>query len=133
MISLDTNVLIRYVVRDEIAQYRLASELIQQSRAGGQAALVTLLVMLESEWVLRSAYSYSKPQIIATFVSLLESGDLQIENENVLEKALHLWATRAANFANCLILAQGAALGCNNMITFDKRASKLPGATLLRS
>jgi predicted nucleic-acid-binding protein len=132
MISLDTNVLIRYVVRDELAQYRLASDLINRSTAEGQAALATLLVMMETEWVLRSAYRYSKPQILAIFDGLLTSGDLRIENEIVLEQALRFWSTRAVSFANCLILANSLALGCSEMFTFDKSASKLPGATLLR-
>ena len=132
MISLDTNVLIRYVVRDNAVQSQLASGLIDRCVADGHPAVVTLLAVLETEWVLRSAYHYSKRQILAIFAGLLESENLHIENEAVLERTLELWPRRTVNFANCLILAQSLALGCN-MVTLDKRASKLPGATLLRA
>jgi len=133
LIALDTNVLIRYMVPDDPLQFRLASDLIQRQRSYGQPALVTLLVILESEWVLRSAYRYSKSQIMSTFVSILKVRDVIVEDEDVLERALALWKLSQVNFANCLILARSSALGCSSMVTFDKTAAKkLPSCVLLK-
>lgn len=132
MISLDTNVMIRFIVRDEPSQYRLACELIQRAKESQQRAMVMLLVVLECEWVLRSAYRYSKSEIITTFSALRAAGEVQIEREAVLVEALEIWAQGKAHFANCLILASSRALGCTAMMTFDRQAGKLPGATLLR-
>jgi len=130
--ALDTNVLIRYVTQDDAAQYRLACDMVAGAITSGQPAVVTLLVILESEWVLRSAYQYDKAQIIAIFSDLLVSKNLFIEDETVLVQALRLWETRAVNFANCLILAKSLAMGCSEMFTFDKRAAKkLPNCLLL--
>lgn len=132
MVSLDTNVLIRFIVKDDDAQSRLAAELITKAKTSGKLALVTMLVVLECEWVLRSAYQFSKVEIISVLVGLLESGEVKIENDPELERALELWSRSTANFANCFILAHSRALGCATMYTFDKRASKLARCSLLR-
>lgn len=132
MVSLDTNVLIRFIVKDDVGQSRLAVELINNAKASGRLALVTTLVVLECEWVLRSAYQLSKDEIFAVFAGLLEAGEVNLENHPELEHALELWGQGAANFANCLILAHSRALGCSTMLTFDKRASKLANCTLLK-
>ena len=132
MVSLDTNVLIRFIVQDDAAQFRLAAKLIHQAKASGERAVVTMLVVLECEWVLRSAFQYSKIQIISAFGTLRGAGEVSIEDHPVLEDALEQWENSSANFANCLILAHSRALGCSTMVTFDKRASKLANCTLLK-
>lgn len=132
MVSLDTNVLIRFIVQDDAAQFRLAAGLIHNAKASGQRAIVTMLVVLECEWVLRSAYKYSKIQILSALGTLRQAGEVRVEEHPVLENALEMWEQSTANFANCLILAHSRALGCSTMVTFDKRASKLGNCTLLK-
>ena len=131
MVSLDTNVVIRFIVQDDASQFRLASGLIRQAKASGQWAVVTILVVLECEWVLRSGYQYSKIQILSLLHALVHDGDVLVEDYPVLEKALDLWEQSSAQFANCFILAKSLALGCSTMVTFDKRASKLVNCSLL--
>jgi predicted nucleic-acid-binding protein len=132
VVSLDTNVLIRFIVQDDVVQFRLAAQLVHQAKASGQRAVVTMLVVLECEWVLRSAYHYSKIQILSALGTLRTAGEVSIEDHPVLENALELWEQSTANFANCLILAHSRALGCSTMVTFDKRASKLANCALLK-
>lgn len=132
MVSLDTNVLIRFIVKDDVVQSRLAAGLINDAKASGQSAMVTMLVVLECEWVLRSAYQFSKIEILAVLAGLLRAGEVNLENDPVLEYALELWDRSTSNFANCFILAHSRALGCSTMVTFDKRASKLANCTLLK-
>ena len=132
MVALDTNVLIRFIVKDDIVQYRLAAGLIYDAKACGQRVLATMLVVLESEWVLRSAYRYSKSQILSVLNNLIYAGDISMENYPVLEVALDLWEASNAHFANCFIVAHSRALGCSTIFTFDKRASKLANCSLLK-
>ena len=54
MLGLDTNVLVRYLVRDDEAQFEKASRLIKREIGVGEAVFVSLPVLLETEWVLRS-------------------------------------------------------------------------------
>ena len=54
MIGLDTNVLVRFLVRDDEDQFERARKLIRRQAQDGQPVRISLLVLLETEWVLRS-------------------------------------------------------------------------------
>lgn len=131
MIGIDTNVLVRYLTRDDELQFEVARRLIQEEIAAGQPVLVSLLTLLEAEWVLRSCYRFAKADIASVFVSLLETCETAFEDEQTLEEALHSWKNSHADFADCLIVAKGRRLGCASVATFDAQAGKLPGAKLL--
>lgn len=127
MLGLDTNVLIRFLVNDDEEQFERARRLIGREVGNGESVLISLLVLLETEWVLRSRYGISKTQIIAAFSALLEAIELQFEDEPCVEEALFTWRESTADFADCLIDARHRALGCRATATFDTRASRLPG------
>jgi predicted nucleic-acid-binding protein len=127
MLGLDTNVLVRFLVRDDPAQYRRARRLIEDELRGGGTVFLSQLVLRETEWVLRSRYGYSKDEIMEAIVGMLESADLTMEDEASLEQALFAWRDSRAEFADCLIGARHLALGCRATATFDARAATLPG------
>jgi predicted nucleic-acid-binding protein len=129
MLGIDTNVLVRFLVQDDEVQFAKARKLIKREVAAGRRVFVNQLVLMETEWVLRSRYAIPKNQIIAAISSLLEAIDIQFEDEPVIEEALFIWKEAAANFADCLIGAKNRRLGCQATATFDIKASKLPGFT----
>ena len=88
---------------------------------------VSHLVLVETEWVLRSRYGLSKAEILGAFSGLLESAELQIEGEPSVEQALFIWKDSAAEFADCLIGMRHLQFGCQATASFDQRALKLPG------
>jgi len=127
MIGVDTNVLVRFLVRDDLEQFERARRLIKRETGGGETVLISLLVLLETEWVLRSRYAAAKSEILAAFAGLLESVEVEFEDEPSVEEAVFVWKDSAADFADCLISAHDRALGCRGTATFDARALKLPG------
>jgi predicted nucleic-acid-binding protein len=127
MIGIDTNVLVRFLVRDDERQFEKAQALIRREASRGEAVLISQLVLLEAEWVLRSRYTLSKSDILRAFSGLLDSVAFTIEDEPSLEQALFLWRDSAAEFADCLIGARHLNLGCRATASFDARALKLPG------
>ncbi len=127
MLGIDTNVLIRFLVRDNEAQFDKARKLIKREISAGRRVFVNQLVLMEAEWVLRSRYAVTKHQIIETMSGLLGADDLQLEDEPTIEEALFLWRDSAADFADCLIGAKNRRLGCRATASFDLKASRLPG------
>ena len=127
MLGLDTNVLVRFLVRDHEAQFERARRLIKREVGAQQKVLISLLVLLETEWVLRSRYSLQKNQIMDAVSGLLDAAELELEDEPTIEEALYHWKDCAADFADCLIAARHRRLGCRATATFDARAVKLPG------
>jgi len=127
MLGIDTNVLIRYLIRDDQPQYEKARRLIAREVSKGDPLLVSLLVLLESEWVLRSRYGLPKSEIVAAFSAMLDATDLVFEDEPSIEHAIYLWKDSSADFADCLIDARNLRLGCRATATFDGRALRLEG------
>jgi len=127
MLGVDTNVLVRFLVRDDEAQFEKARKLIKREVTAGRRVFVSLLVLLEAEWVLRSQYSLQKLLIIEAISGLLDAADVRFQDEPVIEEALFIWKDTTADFADCLIGAQNRRLGCRATATFDVKASRLPG------
>jgi predicted nucleic-acid-binding protein len=109
MLGIDTNVLVRYLVRDDQSQFERARRLIHRDVNTGGPVLVSLLVLLEMEWVLRSRYELAKPDIVAVLSSLLQTVDLAFEDEPSVEHAIYSWKNSLAEFADCLIDARATA------------------------
>ena len=126
MLGIDTNVLVRFLVHDDEAQFEKARKLIKREVSAGRRVFVNQLVLMETEWVLRSRYSVSKNQIIEAFSGLLDATDVQFEDEPAIEEAIFTWKEFTADFADCLIGAKNRRLGCRATATFDLKASKLP-------
>lgn len=127
MLGIDTNVLVRFLIRDDETQFERAHRLIKREVTAGRCVFVSQLVLLETEWVLRSRYALPKHVIIEAIAGLLDAADVEFEDEAAVEEALFLWKDTAADFADCLIGARNRRLGCEATATFDMRASKLPG------
>ena len=127
MLGLDTNVLVRFLVRDDETQYERARRLIRREAQAGAPACISLPVLLETEWVLRSRYQLSKAEILSAFSDLLSAVDVSFEDAAAIEEALFVWQDSGAQFADCLIGARYRALGCSATAAFDRGALKLPG------
>lgn len=127
MLGVDTNILVRFLVRDDETQFEKARRLIRREVAAGHRVFVSQLVLLETEWVLRSRYGLAKIEIIEVVSALLDANDVQFEDEPAIEEALFVWKDRSVGFADCLIGARNKRLGCSATATFDVKASKLPG------
>jgi predicted nucleic-acid-binding protein len=127
MIGIDTNVVVRLVVADDADQTRRARKLIDQSLGRDEPVLVSLLVLLESEWVLRSRYRFGREALLNIFRALLEARELVFEDEPALEEALFHWKDSPCGFADCLIAAHNRQMGCRSTATFDGKAARLPG------
>lgn len=127
MLGIDTNVVMRLIVRDDAEQTRRARKLIDQSLERDERVLVSLLVLIESEWVLRSSYGFKKDIVLEMFRALLEARELSFEDETAVEEALFRWKESSVGFADCLITAHNRQLGCRATATFDVKAARLPG------
>lgn len=132
MAALDTNVLLRYLVEDDVAQLAAARELIERCVREQQKLFVPVTVTLELEWVLRASFGYAKDEAVNVLSDLFSAAELSFESERALDVALHLYRGSPADFADCLHVALADQAGETPLWTFDKGASKLSGAQLVR-
>jgi len=128
VLGLDTNVVIRLIVADDAGQTRRARKLVERAVSRDEPVLVSLLVLLEAEWVLRSRYGFTRAGLLTIFRSLLAARELSFEDEPALEEALFHWKDSPRQFPDWLITAHNRQLGCRATDTFDAQAARLAGA-----
>jgi predicted nucleic-acid-binding protein len=133
MPALDTNVLVRYLVRDDAVQAAAAEKLIRRALADGQTLFMPVSVALELEWVLRSNFAFARADLARLLSELLAAFELRFESEAALELALSLYKNGTADYSDCVHVALAVQAGERPLWTFDKAASKVEGAQLLRA
>lgn len=133
MIGLDTNVIARIVLADDAVQTRQALALLARAQAAGETVVLSLATVLELEWVLRGVAKLAKSQVSLVFKQLLETEDLQIPDEQILEQAIYIYESNKSDFAECLFWAQYQRMGCRVMLTFDAVAARMGGVELVAS
>ena len=120
MLAIDTNVLIRLLVRDDEKQVKLADQFI------AKGAWVSHLVLAEALWVLDSVYGLSATQLIEALSLLLAHESLVLQDADTVSSALtHFRSKPALGFSDCLVLEIARKAGHIPLGTFDKALSKL--------
>jgi len=130
MPSLDTNVLVRYLVADDRNQFELAKAYIDRVTPG-DPVFIPLSVSVELEWVLRTVYELDKLAVITIFSQLLESREIEFQDESSIEVCLSLYSDNNADFADCLHSASAYSNDRAPLVTFDRKAARLPESVLL--
>ena len=126
MIGLDSNCLLRYLVRDDEKQYAQIARRIAAAADARDAFYINHIVLCELVWVLTQGYGFAKPDVCATLDILLASGAFQFEQRATVMGALADYKTATVGFADCLIAQKNALAGCDKTLTFDKRAKRIP-------
>ncbi|MFN3319724.1 MAG: PIN domain-containing protein [Allorhizobium sp.] len=131
MIGLDTNILLRLILQDDEAHSQKALALV-----GGltpqEPGFVNSAVLLELIWTARRQAKMSRDELKHILGGFLDSDNLVLEDENVIELALDEMERSEEEFADIFIALKNRELGCRTTMTFDKRAaSRVPGMELL--
>ncbi|MEZ5606869.1 MAG: type II toxin-antitoxin system VapC family toxin [Burkholderiaceae bacterium] len=118
-IAADTNVLLRAIVGDDEAQAARAVELLEAA----DMVAVSQQALCELVWVLRSRYGVARPDIAAAIRALLGTANV-VTNRPAAEAGLAVLET-GGDFADGVIAFDGAWLGAEVFVSFDKRAVAL--------
>ena len=130
MIALDTNVLVRYLVRDDVQQAEAARTLLE-SLTAERPGYVCREVTVELVWVLERAYRYSRDQIATILEELVATEGLVIEEADDVARGAFRYRAAGAGFSDLMILAAAERSGAHPLYTFDQKAARLEGAVPL--
>ena len=130
MIGLDTNVLVRYLTQDDPVQSAKATEILERLLTAKNPGFVSVVAMVETVWVLDRAYFLTAQEIATAIARLLQVEVLAIENEQEVFTAMVALKQERGSFADALIAELGARVGCVRTLTFDRKATRLPGFEL---
>ncbi len=123
MRAVDTNLLVRLLVRDDAAQVALAEAFV------ATGAWVSHLVLAETVWVLDATYERTPGQIAAAIELLLDHGQLALQDPEVVARALEQFqAHPTLGFSDCMVLEIARKAGHLPVGTFDRALARLEGA-----
>jgi predicted nucleic-acid-binding protein len=130
MIGLDTNVLVRYIMQDDVKQSSKASALIE-SLDTDHPGFISLVTVVELYWVLTTCYDLTGSQVKEALESLLRAKQIVVDRADQVLRALRVFDAGKADFADCLIERTASGAGCSETMTFDALAAKHAGMTLI--
>lgn len=129
--SLDTNVLVCLATREDAEQFKKAEKLVRNHFSQSSPAWISFIVVVEYSWVLTRLYQYDRKEIATTLTALLAVDCFRVENQDLVRAAIQLYSETKADFSDCLILVCNQSSGSETTHTFDRKAAKLKGFTLI--
>ena len=123
--------LVRYMVADDEDQTRRAAVFVEGAISVDDPGFVSVVVLVELVWVLERTYRFSSDEIAGAIESVLRAEPLRIDRRAEVVEALGVFQTKQGSFADALIATLAEHAGCAHVVTFDRKAARLPGFRLL--
>ena len=130
MTALDTNVIIRYLVNDDLQQAQAARALLTNFTAENPG-FICREVIVELSWVLDKAYGFPRDRIATVLEELAATTELHVEAAEDVIRAADGYRRGGAEFSDRMIAAAANRSGNGTLYTFDTQAAQLTGAVLL--
>lgn len=132
MIAVDTNVLLRAIVRDDAgAGMSESARALLRGLSAENPGFVCREVLLETVWVLQRVYRFTRGEIADALVDLFATGALVSEAADAIAGWIDSYSRGGPDFADLMILAAAERVGATPLYTFDQRLAREEGAALL--
>ena len=132
MTAVDTNIIVRFLVRDDDEQAQKVYRRMKRAEANKETLYVSLIVLVETIWVLQSAYDKSRKEVLEAIDDMRRMPVLEFQNDEAVEKLATRGLDHQADLCDQLIAHAARSDGCDGGITFDRGAAGLPFFELLR-
>lgn len=120
MIGLDTNVLVRYIVKDDKRQSEKAVSFIRNAVLNGDKLYINCVVICELIWVLGYSYQFNKHDITQTIGKILTTKQFEIEHKEIVRNAIIDYSLGKGDLPDYLIGLINEQQGCIHTVTFDR-------------
>lgn len=124
MKAIDTNVLVRFLVRDDPDMTEKTRRLFEKARDAASPLLVSNLVLLETFWVLRSSYGFTREEITDAVRKLLVLPSIAFESYDSINEFISEASSSNADLADILIGVHAKSSGAETTLTFDVKAAR---------
>lgn len=132
MIALDTNVLLRFFLRDDEEQAEEAERLMLRLTLD-EPGFVSREVLVELVWALEYTFRFGREEIATVLDQLVHAVAVEIECASDVAEAAGGYRRGGADFADRMIAVAARRAGAVPLHTFDRKAARLPDVTLLET
>lgn len=130
MTSIDTNVIVRYLVGDDAEQAEAARALLD-GLTPDDPGFICREVAIEVAWVLERSYRFTRARVAEALMDLTASDSLVVENSDDVAAAAYLYRHGGAGFSDRMVLSAAGRAGATPLYTFDRRLARMEGAVLV--
>ena len=124
MKALDTNTLVRFLVGDDESMKATVDAVLEDASQRGETLYVTGYVFLETLWVLRAVYKYSRQDILDAMEALTMMPVLEFDSACPIRELFEIARKTTFDLADILIGLAARERGCETTLTLDKKAAQ---------
>jgi uncharacterized protein len=128
---LDTNILLRFLTRDDERKAQCALELLMRVERGEEKVITSPLVIFETVYTLQSFYKVPRQTIKEQVLSIISMRGLHLPDKNIFYQAFNLYVAKNISFADAYNAAYMLAEKISNIYSWDKDFDKIEGITRL--
>ena len=121
--SVDTNFFLRFVLKDNLSQWRIADKYFQEARLEKIKLIFLTEVILEIEYVMRKVYSLNRTIIFKYISTLLAINSIEIADRNILRNALLLYLQKNIDLIDCVLFLKAKSQDAE-ILSFDRDFKK---------
>jgi len=129
--ALDTNILVRFLVRDNQEQAERVYRLFKAAEADKTLFFVSIPVLLELIWVLDSVYGITRHDILNAIDEFLLLPIVSFDGQSAVRRFIAEARNNNLDLSDLLIACDSTLSGCDKVLTFDKKVAKSELFTLL--
>ena len=130
MSSIDTNVIVRYLVGDDAEQAEAARALLD-GLTSDDPGFICREVVIEIAWVLERSYGFARARVAEALMDLTASDSILVENPDDVAAAAHLYRQGGVGFSDLMVLSAAERSGATPLYTFDRRLARMDGVVLV--
>lgn len=124
MIGIDTNVLVRFILDDDPVWSPAAVKFMTETVTSENLGYVNILTLAEMVWALKKEAHFDRARLVMVIVALIATNNLVLGDIDLVKRALQLFRTGNADFADYMIAELNRANGAEPTVTIDKRAAR---------
>ncbi len=132
MIAVDTNVIVRYLARDDAEQAEAARVLLEGLTSERQG-FICREVVVEVAWVLERSYGFTRAHVADALVELSTTDSLVVETADDVIRAALRYRQGGVGFFDLMILSAAKRVGATPLYTFDRKLGRMEGAAPVES
>ncbi len=119
----DTNVIVRYLVKDDLELYKKARIFFDKVKTGEECAVILESVVAECVYVLTKVYHVPKEKVAESLTNLLRYRGIINEDRAELIKALTVFVERSLDIVDSILYAKSRSKNIK-VLSFDEDLNK---------
>lgn len=120
----DTNTIVRYLVKDDLALYAKAKDFFDKVKNGSEKAVILESVVAECIYVLTKIYKVPKDKASNSLINILHYKGIANDDQKELIRALTIFLAKGLDIVDCILCAKAAG-GGDKLFSFDEELNNV--------